>query len=233
MKKLVFIFVAILVFNHYQDQITTSVTETVNEHIERAGSSDETVTETTEQPKEPTYYSPETQKYFNTICGFSEFGGATEISKWRKDVKIFILGDKQPYLMEELRRVVDELNDIIDPINITIVNSRGEANLVGYFGSHVGYGELEPYAKKYLSNNWGLFVVNGSSEITSGTFFVDTKRCDDVVTQKHIVREELTQALGLFNDSYEYKNSIFYQGWSDVTEYSKIDIEIIKMLYNK
>jgi hypothetical protein len=177
-------------------------------------------------------FSEKERNYFAKIVKSSEFEGSTDISRWRKDVKIFILGDKQPYLMNELKLVVDELNDIIEPINITIVNSRGEANLVGYFGSHIGYGELEPYAKKYLSNNWGLFVVNGSSEITSGTFFIDTKRCDDVVTQKHIVREELTQALGLFNDSYEYKNSIFYQGWSDVTEFAEIDKQLIRMLYN-
>ena len=49
--------------------------------------------------------------------------------------------------------------------------------------------------------------------------------------KKHLLREELTQSLGFFNDSWLYPESIFYQGWTDVTEYSEMDKEIIKMLY--
>ncbi len=49
---------------------------------------------------------------------------------------------------------------------------------------------------------------------------------------KHVLREELTQSLGLMNDSFKYKNSIFYQGNSEVTSYSDIDKQIIKILYS-
>jgi hypothetical protein len=55
----------------------------------------------------------------------------------------------------------------------------------------------------------------------------------DVEAQKSVLREELTQSLGLCNDSWEYPNSIFYQGWSTNTEYSDLDKEIIQMLYNE
>ena len=50
--------------------------------------------------------------------------------------------------------------------------------------------------------------------------------------RKHLLREELTQILGLCNDSYQFENSIFYQGWTDTTEYAEIDKELITMLYN-
>jgi hypothetical protein len=46
-----------------------------------------------------------------------------------------------------------------------------------------------------------------------------------------LLREELTQSLGLGNDSNKYPDSIFYQDWSTVTSYSKLDIEIIKQHY--
>ena len=56
------------------------------------------------------------------------------------------------------------------------------------------------------------------------------------ITQKersHLIREELTQSLGLMNDSNKYKDSIFYQEWTDIAEYSEIDKAVIKLLYQK
>ena len=50
--------------------------------------------------------------------------------------------------------------------------------------------------------------------------------------KKHLLREEVTQSLGLFNDSWSYSNSIFYQGWTEVTEFSDLDKKIISKLYN-
>ncbi len=54
------------------------------------------------------------------------------------------------------------------------------------------------------------------------------------LTQKerdHIIREELTQSLGLMRDSSKYENSIFFSGWTDVIRYAPIDEVIIEMLY--
>ena len=63
--------------------------------------------------------------------------------------------------------------------------------------------------------------------------YVDLERTgDNFEAQKHLLREELTQSLGLFNDSWKYPESIFYQGWSTVTEYSDMDKRLIDMLYN-
>ena len=49
--------------------------------------------------------------------------------------------------------------------------------------------------------------------------------------QRHVIREEITQSLGLFNDTYDYPESIFYQGYSEQTSFASIDEEIIKLLY--
>ena len=62
--------------------------------------------------------------------------------------------------------------------------------------------------------------------------YVDIYRANDQ-EQKHLLREELTQSLGLFNDSYKYPESIFYQDWTTTTEYAQIDRELIDMLYNE
>jgi len=51
--------------------------------------------------------------------------------------------------------------------------------------------------------------------------------------RSHLIREELTQSLGLMNDSNKYEDSIFYQKWTDVTQYSDIDKAVIQLLYLK
>jgi hypothetical protein len=72
----------------------------------------------------------------------------------------------------------------------------------------------------------------GDEILTRGTMYVDIEKITKVDAKKHILREELTQSLGLPNDSYDYPESIFYQGWTETTEYTELDKELIQMLYN-
>ena len=76
-----------------------------------------------------------------------------------------------------------------------------------------------------------MFTNNDLIEMS--LIFIDTKRTWDDNQRKDILREELTQALGFGQDSYLYPNSVFYQGPTEITQYSDIDKEIIKLHYNK
>ena len=129
-----------------------------------------------------------------------------------------------------MKDIVSELNSIINPIELKIVSSKSEANYFVYFGSH------EAFKTKYdllfpsrLDHNYGYFEVY----YDSGNMYVDLYRTSDQEAHKHLLREELTQSLGLLNDSYDYPESIFYQGWTTTTEFAPIDIELIDMLYNE
>jgi hypothetical protein len=62
--------------------------------------------------------------------------------------------------------------------------------------------------------------------------YVDVVRTTDEEAQKHLLREELTQSLGLTNDSWKYPESIFYQGWTTTTTYTEMDKRLIDLLYN-
>ena len=68
--------------------------------------------------------------------------------------------------------------------------------------------------------------------IKKGSVFIDVNRCKNINTQKQTVRQEITQCLGLTNDSYTYPESVFYQGPNSSIEYSPIDRKLIDMLYN-
>ena len=126
-----------------------------------------------------------------------------------------------------------KLNGLVSGFQLKLVNSRDESNFVVYFGDGAGYLDIESNAKPYIQENRGFFWVywNSDSELQSGSIFVDTERTENIVIQQHILREELTQALGIMNDSYNYADSIFYQRYSTVTEFSEIDKFVIATLY--
>ena len=174
--------------------------------------------------------SPEAIEYFNEIVMNTEFNGARKTAyTWKSDMKIYVDGEKQDYLMDELNRIVSELNGIINSIEIKIVSSPSQANYIIYFGSHIDFkNKYDLGSPEHLENNWGYF----ETYTYSGLMYVDLVRNDDKESHKHLLREELTQSLGLFNDSYEYPESIFYQGWTTTTEFAPIDRELIDMLYN-
>ena len=61
--------------------------------------------------------------------------------------------------------------------------------------------------------------------------YVDIVRAD-MNEQKHLLREELTQSLGLARDSQKYTESIFQSSWTITNEYAEIDKDLIRLLYH-
>jgi len=176
-------------------------------------------------------HSQEAKDYFKEICLNSENGESFKnASKWDKDVKIYVHGYCPDYMITELDDIVGELNDLIDPINIEVVSNKSEANTFLFLGSDRGFQQEYPIVGgRDLSRTGGYFLVKSNKAY----LYVNMVRTgNDTQAQRSILREELTQSLGLYNDSWKYPNSIFYQGGNDVTEYSDLDKEIIQMLYN-
>lgn len=177
--------------------------------------------------------------YFHEVVLGSELGNTNKrIRKWTRDVNIFVTGESVSYLNAELHNIVNELNELIDTIDITIVDSANDANFIIYFGDGATYAKFEPNAASYIEDNWGIFWVywNKRNEIYKGSMLVDIaqtrKVSASIAAQKHLLREELTQSLGMMNDSYQHKDSIFYQKFTYTTRYSALDEFIIKLLYN-
>jgi hypothetical protein len=238
MKNLIFILIAI--FAIYCFAVNPDVrsgfideSKNISENISEISGGGKKVQEIVND-KTNDKYTEEEKEYFKQIALSSEFSNNDNgtVCKWESDINIFVTNEKPEHLMDELNKVVNELNDIINPININIVDNRSDANFFVCFGSQNDYNTLEPASVGYTEDNWGLFTVNSGSVIKSGALYVDIYRCESINGQKHLLREELTQALGLFNDSYKYRNSIFQQDWTETTEYAPIDIRMIELLYN-
>jgi hypothetical protein len=179
-----------------------------------------------------TRYDQETNEYFDEIVMYSEFSKTRRSSpiRWSTDMRIYVDGEKPDYLISELNKIVMELNDLIDPIQIRVITRKQDANYIIFLGSNTEFAErYSSIDKDKLERNWGYFEVYPNR----GVMYVDLERASfDFDSQKHLLREELTQSLGLLNDSWKYPKSIFYQGWTTTTVYSEMDKRIIDMLYN-
>ena len=173
-------------------------------------------------------YSDAALDYFSAIALSTEYGdGAGEVRKWTTDVRIAVHGDPTDEDLSALVDVVADLNALIGPIEIEVV--RSEANVDLHFSPETDFAGIAP---EYIPVNMGFFWTwwDGDGAITRARILVSTT--DITQTEReHIIREEVTQSLGLMNDSYTYVDSIFYQGWTSPTEYTALDESLIEMLY--
>lgn len=176
--------------------------------------------------------SSEFSEYFLEVAFGAEFeSDYSNARKWEEDVRIYVPDTSYPELMEELDRVIKELNNYSEGISLKQVSEQSESNYIIYFGDADTYvSEYESNAEDHIENNYGLFWIywNSGYEINEGSMYVDVYRTEDLDCQKHLLREELTQSLGLMNDSDKYSDSIFYKDWTCNTSYSEMDEKVIE-----
>ena len=174
-------------------------------------------------------------EYFKDVTLRSEFGtDINRIRKWRIDVNYFVSGEPGAQLRAELDRIVAELNSMID-VELIEVDNEADSNFHIFFGSGEDYAaNIQPGAEALVEGNWGLFWAywNDNYELIGASMYVDMFRTFGITDQSHLLREELTQALGMWNDTAKYPDSIFYSVYAYTTEYLEVDREIIRTLYN-
>ena len=180
-------------------------------------------------------YETEILDYFTEIALGFEFSNSSKITRrWNTDLKVYLSGDDNPSLKAELDSIITELNNLITTnMSIYLVDEQVNSNFHIFLGSASDYVSIYPNSADLVESNWGLFFVNwdSSNYFYTGHMYVDTERADSTA-QKHLLREEFTQSLGLANDSYKYSDSIFQQNWTLTTYYSDIDKELIRLLYH-
>jgi len=183
-----------------------------------------------------TAYNESVVDYFKEVALGFEFGNESKITRrWEGNMKLFIGGKPTPALLAETNRIVNEINDLSsNEFNVEVVSDSIQSNFYIFFGSGNSYAAIFPSQSSYVASNWGLFSVSytGSSVLFKGHMYVDINRAN-LIEQKHLLREELTQSLGLARDSDLYPESIFQQSFSTkTTEYAPIDRDLIRLLYH-
>ncbi len=181
-------------------------------------------------------YNEQVVAYFKDVALGFEFGTASPITRrWETNMRVFVGGQKDPALLAELDDVIQELNELTTTsFAIERVADTTQSNFYVYLGSGTSYARIFPSVANLVPSNFGLFSVfwDGSNRIFRGYMYVDLVRANPT-EQKHLLREELTQALGLARDSNRYPDSIFQQAFSTkTTEYAPIDRDLIRLLYH-
>lgn len=183
------------------------------------------------QPNTQPTYDNQTIQYFTEISLGFEYGSAAKvIRKWERDIKIKVEGNPTIEDMITLFKVVNDLNRLIGgKVNIDFVNENEDYTTLVYFGDLSTFRQVN---SNYVDGNLGFFSVqyNFDNELYSSIILISTDK--PTQSQKnHLIREELVQSLGLFQDNYLYEYSIFQARWTETQEFSEIDEKLIEMLY--
>jgi hypothetical protein len=174
-------------------------------------------------------YNTEAIDYFSEIAFGVEYGSfAPALHRWANDVRIRVHGAPTDADIYTLNQVIAELNQLTSGITLSITKEEPEIEV--YFVPESRFSTIEP---QYVLDNLGFFRVwwNNQGVIHQARILI----VSEGVTQQeraHLIREELTQSLGLFQDSWKYPESIFYQGWTATNEYAPIDRAAIRLLYS-
>ena len=167
--------------------------------------------------------------YLSEIGFGAEYGSVDQVvHKWSQDLRIKIHGDPTGADLETLQQVVSELNDLLGGTGLKLTEENANVDL--YFSPEPDFPAIEP---GYIPVNLGFFRVWFDEEgaIRRGRILIASQGTTQA-ERSHLIREELTQSLGLFKDSWHYADSIFYEGWTTTSEFGPVDVSAIRLLYS-
>ena len=168
------------------------------------------------------------KQYFREICFGSEFGSKTKvIHKWRGPVSYFVDGTIQLADRQALKAIVSDLNRLIGQ-DFLFEGAPG-AQIQIHFAPQERFPSL---LKNYKLGNAGYFQTHWDDKGWMQSAIILISSTDITQLQRnHIIREELTQSLGLMQDSYKYLDSIFQTRWTETQQFSPLDEQLIRWLY--
>ena len=182
----------------------------------------------------------EIDSFYDEITLGTEFGEySTERYWYKKDVYIYLCNWQDSIYVKEITKIAEELNSLTETINISVTNYEDKANLFLWvsedrntFIDDVGITSTTTLRRLKSSAGMVLGGLNHSSnEIVKSFVFV--LKTGNLNFDKCTLREEITQSLGLFKDTYSCTNSIFSQFKTEqVLEYTELDKAIIKKHYS-
>jgi hypothetical protein len=185
-------------------------------------------------------YDIELVNYFNEVALNAEFDvSPNRVTKWTEPMKVFILKEKElNYEVSIIKNTIEKINILVqDEFHIQLTDDPKKCNAVIFLTERE---QLEPLLPTLFENiNTevdGLAEIGFDLEtfqITDAKIFIDILQPKETI--ESTILEEITQSIGLMNDSEKYSNSVFYENKVDsinTVEYSKMDIEIIKILYH-
>ena len=164
--------------------------------------------------------------YFSTVAFGSEYSGGRRLVAWNNPVRIEILGAYTTADSLEVAAVLRDLNGLLNDTELHLVEK--DPNIQMLFTGQEGFNR---YAPDYARSNSGYFNIRWHPKtkfVTGGRILIRTEGVTPA-KRNHVIREEITQILGLMNDSPQREESIFFQGYSEQNRYSPIDKQVLQL----
>lgn len=166
--------------------------------------------------------------YFEQVAfGAEEGADYRRIRKWRHDIRFAVLGSPSAGDLATVDAVIAELDRLVAPLHVSRVSEQPNA-LILFLPKSNPY-IPDPAPVRDAEGEVSVFST-AAGEILAATVYIPVYRLDGR-RRAHVIREEMTQALGLLRDSWSYPDSIFYEGMHAVTEFAAIDRTLIRTLY--
>ncbi len=186
-------------------------------------------------------YDRELVSYFSEVALSAEFyDNSHRITKWTEPMSLYIWKDGEfNRQISIIKSTINKINNLIDgEFKIELVDNYIKSNAVIFLMEKDEAESLVPKIFEGIEEEFaGLVLIEydlDNYEIKHAKIFIDIN--EPLQDQESTILEELTQSIGLMNDSEKYSNSIFYQNKAldsiNTVKYSKMDIDIIKMLYH-
>ena len=172
--------------------------------------------------------------YYCRVGLTSEFTNGNVIDyvrKWQEPVYYTVNGTPNEDDVALIERLVSALNQVDGFPGMYPADSEGDsANFIMMFLDYDEYkaASLAAVGTELTDGYSSIWFMGG--DITQAEIGV----CNDLTrtNKNHVILEEIIQALGLQNDTYDYPESLFYQGYNEPQWPCELDWFLVRFLYH-
>ncbi|WP_254412622.1 DUF2927 domain-containing protein [Dyadobacter diqingensis] len=160
------------------------------------------------------------------------------ISKWKSNPKIVLLGHPSSSEIEYVKKSIAEINKLNLPIECILGEPRdsGSINILfGNFEEVSTYLNLDNRLKSEIdtSAHFGIgHVTSQDGEISKAGIGICYNKNDSAhLGRQNVVLEEIVQSLGIGGDSYTHPRSLFFQNYNPEKSFTNLDRQLLSLLY--
>ncbi len=161
---------------------------------------------------------------------YPEDGEPARLNRWEQEITVWIGGAPTAEDRQALDGFLKELGEKVSGLpNIRRVRRDTDAAVrIWYIPAYL----MPHYLEGYVDGNYGFFRCSHPHDrIVSARIGLASDAVDQE-TRIHLMKEELTGALGLPGDHEVYSDSILYNPWTTVQELSDVDWRMLNLLYS-
>ena len=168
----------------------------------------------------------------------NEFGARrSHTVRWTHSPTLAIIGGSDAH-HALAGTIIADLSAAIAPLSITLIEDSADADIRLYFAPAEALPALaQDEGFSFVPGNDGMFWTwwDRSSSLTDAVILINDSHAAESAWMRHLLLEELTQSLGLMNDSPHFPQSVFYEtatASGSATVLPPLDLHTIALLYS-